>query len=438
MNPLFLAAGGLSLLLLFGLSAFFSGCETVLFSLSPIQIQRIRQRDAAAGGRLERLLADPALTLSTLLVGNTLVNFALATLGFWIADTCVPGRGEMIAIPLMTLALLLFGEVTPKRVAIGHAERLAAPCSRLLLFWLRLLRPFSAILTAGPRVFGQALGRERRALTDDELRTVMEVGEEQGVLEAGEASMVDGVMRLSELKASDAMTPRVDMVGLDLDTPLERQLAVARQSRFRYLPAYVRNPDAIEGFLDVVAFLLDPAHDVSKATVSALFVPENVSLDELLITFQRNAAHIACVLDEYGGTAGLITRGDILELITAAAATPGQADERSEIRPMAGGGWLIDGTASLEEINRRLSLSLEADDADRLAGWITFHAGRLLELGGSVEAQGCRATVRRMRKRRITVVQFDIVRREEEEEEESDREGDEIPQVVPDEEDGLQ
>ena len=410
MNIYLLIVHGVLLLGLFILSAFFSGSETVLFSLSAIQIQRIRNRDSFAGLRLERLLNDPALTLSTLLVGNTLVNFAIASIGYVMINGLVPRWGEVISIVVMTIALLLFGEVTPKRIAIHNAERLAPFCSRLLVFWLWLLRPFNLVLTAGSRVFKKSLRRERRALSNDELRTVVEVSEEQGVLDAEEASMVDGIMRLSELMASDEMTPRVDMVGLDLDTPLAQQLDTARRARYRYLPIYVRTPDAIEGFVDAVQFLLDPAHDVRKATTPALFVPENVALDDLLVTFQRSGRHVACVLDEYGGTAGLITRGDILELIAAPVLKNG-VEQADAIRQIYVDTWLIDGMVSLDEINHRLDLALDADDADRLAGWITLHAGQLPQAGQVVEAQGCRATVRRLRKRRIELVQLEVLDR---------------------------
>ena len=416
MSPFLYLLNGLLLLLLISLSAFFSGSETILFSLSPIQVQRIRNRNAVAGARLERLLGDPAMMLSTLLVGNTLVNFAIASLGYMVIHALVPSWGTAIAIPLMTLTLLLFGEVTPKRVAISHAERLAPLFSRLVLFWMWLLRPFNMVLTSSSRIFKKSLRRERRALSNDELRTVVEVGQEQGVLDAEEASMVDGIMRLSELKASDEMTPRVDMVGLDLDTPVEMQVESARKAHFRHLPVYVRTPDATEGFVDAAQFLLDPAHDVRKATSPALFVPENVSLDDLLVTFQRSGKHIACVLDEYGGTAGLITRGDILELITAPVAT-GRGEERPGIQRVKDDVWLIDGTVSLDEINRQLDLALEADNADRIAGWITFHAGRLPQAGQSVEAQGCRATIRRLRKRRIDAIQLEVLERPEEDSE---------------------
>lgn len=418
MSIITISLTALALVILFALSACFSGSETVLFSLSPIQMQRIRNRDPESGARLETLLGNPGMILSTILVGNSLTNFSIASLGYLIFESLFPGRGELIAIPVMTVALLLFGEVTPKRLAIVNAERLAPFCGRLVGFWLRLLKPFSMALTAGSKVFKKSLRRERRALSDDELMTMVEMGEEQGVLDAEEASMVEGIMRLSELMASDEMTPRVDMVGLDLDTPPERQIDTARKARHRYLPVYVRTPDAIEGFLDTVQFLLDPGHDVRKATMPALFVPENVALDDLLVTFQRSGKHIACVLDEYGGTAGLITRGDILDLITAPVAKDGTI-EGSAISRLHDDVWLTDGAASLDEINHQTDLELEADDADRIAGWITFHAGgQLPRVGQTVEAQGCRVTVRSMRKRRIKDVLLEILERPEPEEDE--------------------
>jgi len=437
MNPLLLALECAVLAVLFLLSAFFSGSETVLFSLSPVQIQHISEANGAAGQRIRKLMASPELMLSTLLVGNTLVNFTIATLGYLIIAALVPHVAKVVAIPLVTVLLLLFGEVTPKRLALHHAERLAPSCSRLILFWMWLLRPFNIVLTAGLRAFKGTLRRERRALSDDELMTVVEVGEEQGVLDAEEASMVDGIMRLAELKASDEMTPRVDMVGIDLDTPAEQQLRVARDAHFRYLPAFVRSPDAIEGFVDVVQWLLDPEHDVRQAMFTPLFVPESMALDDLLVQFRQTGQDVACVLDEYGGTAGLITRGDIFELIAEPVMNPFEKEE-ADIRHLQGDVWMVDGTASLEEVNHQLELELEAHDADRMAGWVAFHAGRLPQPGQVIEAQGCRATVWRMRKRRIDAVRLEILRYPEEDIEEQVMGDDDILIEPPEgEEEGL-
>lgn len=406
MNTVPLLIDGLVLLLLFALAAFFSGSETVLFALTPIQAQRIRDRHPRAGTRVQRLLSQPERVLSTILIGNTLVNVAIASIGFIVVHALAPAHSTAIAIPATTALLLLIGDVIPKRLAIAHAERLAPACSALLLFWGRLFAPLGRLLEFCPRVFRRFLRPERKTLTDDELLTMLQVGAEQGVLDAEERSMLDGIMRLSELMASDVMTPRVDLIGVDLDDPAERQLAAARQARLRQLPVYRRTPDAIEGFLDVARYLLDPAHDVRRATLPAIFVPENATLDDLLVTFQRGGREIACVLDEYGGTAGVITRGDVLEFVVKGVEHE-SLPRKTAIEPLGAGAWLIDGTTSLDAVNHTLGAGLEAEGADRVAGWVAFHAGRLLKAGESVEAQGFRATVRRLRKHRIDQVQFE-------------------------------
>ena len=244
---------------------------------------------------------------------------------------------------------------------------------------------------------------ERKSLSDEELLTAVELGAETGVLDEEERSMVDGIMRLSEMSASDVMIPRVDIEGLDLDDPPEEHLETARRTQYHYLPVYRETPDAIEGFLDVPRYLLDPQHNLRRATMAALFVPETVTLDDLLITLQRNQLHIACVLDEYGGTAGLISRGDILETITGEILLANE-QETPEIQPLGENRWLIDGSTSLDEINHELDLDLDAEGVDRIAGWVTAQAGRFLRAGEAVEAQGCRVQVRRLRKLRIEQV----------------------------------
>ena len=167
----------------------------------------------------------------------------------------------------------------------------------------------------------------------------------------------------------------------------------------------------VEGFLDVPRYLIDPDHALRRHIAAALFVPENISLDDLLITFQRERTPIACVLDEYGGTAGLITRGDILELLTGGD-EPSLRPEAQSIRRNGETGWIIDGKTSLEEINHELDLELDADDSDRISGWCTFHSGSLLRVGETVMAQGCRVRVLRMRKRRIDQVMLEVLPRD--------------------------
>ena len=385
------------LIALFALSFFFSGSETILFSLTQQQRQRIGERDAAAGKVVSDCLADSALLLSTLLVGNTLVNFAIATSGYELFAAWIP-VGGVFAVPVMTVGLLVFGEITPKQIALRYAEELAPVSARLLLFWRRILAPFNFLLKSASRAFRKSLERERRALSDAELLSVLEAGTERGDFAREDAEMIEGVLRMSELFANDEMTPRVDLQVYDLDLPETERVKALAEARHRYLPAIRRTPDAVEGIYDRKTGKIE----------DALFVPETVTLDDLLVTFRRSGKDVAIVLDEYGGTAGLIAIDDILELIFGPKVFSRPDAEPKIVRkgPMT---WEIDARASLDEVNRELGVELNAGDADRLSGWVAYHAERLPHVGQEIEADGCRATILKRRKRRVSLVRLEVL-----------------------------
>ncbi len=388
------------LAVLFGLSAFFSGSETILFSLSGVQRSRIRARSPKADKLIGRCLDDSASLLSTILVGNTFVNFAIATIGYNLFADLFPAWGGLVAVPAMTVFLLLFGEITPKRFALQHAERLAPLSARLLLVVQVLLAPFNAVFSLASRAFASKLQRERRALSDLELISVLEAVSEKGAFSAVDVELIEGVLRLSELQANDEMTPRVDIEGLDVDYPEDVQKQKLATARHAFLPVFRRTPDAIEGIVDVK----------TGAIQNAFLVPEQITLDDLLVKFRKNGKPLAIVLDEYGGTAGIITPNDVMEIVMG----PGvfaRPDDEPSIRQVGRSSWIIDGRASLEEINRELEIELEAGDADRLAGWVAFQAESILHVGESVEADGCRATVLKRRHRRIVQVKLDVLKK---------------------------
>ncbi len=385
---------------LFVLSAFFSGSETVLFSLTGSQRARIRERNPKADARISRCLSDKAVLFSTLLVGNTFVNFIISTVGYCLFDNLGFDGSGLLALPVMTLLLLLFGEITPKRLALRYAEEIAPFGARLLWFWRTILSPFNFVLRFTSRAFAAALERERRALSDDELVSVMEAAAEHGDVTAADAQMVEGVLRLSELCANDEMTPRVDIVGYDIDLDAPARAAALAGAKHSHLPVFRRTPDAIEGVIEVATGKIE----------DALFVPETVTLDDLLATFAKSRKQLAVVLDEYGGTAGIITPNDILELIVG----PGvfaNPDEEPAIVRKGPNVWEIDARASIDEINRALDVELEAEDADRLSGWVQFHAERIPHVGQEIEADGCRATVLKRRRRRVTQVRLEVLKR---------------------------
>jgi putative hemolysin len=402
MNAL-LAIEFAALAFLLSCSAFFSSAETAMFSLNTLQVHRLRRSRPATATLIEELLAAPTRLLSTVLIGNTLVNVAAAALGFVIAERLYPARGEIVAIPVMTVVLLLFGEVAPKRLAMARPDSLSIRYAPLLKWLIEVLAPLRALLENVTRFLQTHLEARRRGLTEDEFLTVVEVGEEEGVLDKEERTMVDGIIRLEETQASDVMTPRVDLVGIDLDDPVERSRETARSVTFRYLPVYRGSLDEAEGFLEVPRFLLAGGDDLESAMIPPFFVPETAPLDTLLATFQQGHRRVAYVVDEFGGTAGLITRGDILEEIVADVDNE-YGEQKFTLQQVEPNRWLVDGSTSLEDVNYELDLNLEAEGADRIAGWVIAQAERIPKTGEEVEAQGCRVSVQRVRHNRVALV----------------------------------
>jgi CBS domain containing-hemolysin-like protein len=298
----------------------------------------------------------------------------------------------------MTVALLIFGEITPKQIALRRTETLAPVCARLLLFWRTALTPCNLVLRSVSRVFSGALERERRALSDTELVSVLDAACERGEFSERDAEMVEGVLRLSELHANDEMTPRVDMETYDLDLPEKEREAALAHCRYRYLPVIRRTPDTVEGIYDRATGKIG----------DALFVPETVTLDDLLVTFRRSGKNLAVVLDEYGGTAGVISPNDILEIIFGPEVFSCPQDDPAIVRK-GNDVWEIDARANLDEINRELGVELDAGDADRLSGWVAFHAERLPHVGQQIVADGCRATILKRRRHRVVLVRLEVV-----------------------------
>lgn len=396
----------IALVVLMLCSGFFSSSETVFFSLNPLALRRVTQRNPTIGAWIHTLLAQPTRILSTVLIGNTIVNVGIAAIGFLLADRFFPGRGEAVSIPVVTVALVIFGEAGPKRAGLLHAERLALWYAPVMLLLIRVLAPLRFLLERLMKSFEPLFRPRGRTLSEEEFETVLEISQEQGILNADELAMLKAIVDLEDLKPGDVMTPRVDLVGVDLADEPAAWVETARKARRNFLLLYRGQVDNVEGFLDVRKFLLDPEHRVEPARRPPFFVPANTPLNQVLMQFQRDRLRIAVVVDEYGGVAGAITRGDILEEITGEI-----YNELSKPRPLfqqAGPHrWLVDANISLEEINRKLRLNLRAKGADRLAGWISACAGHVPEQDDVVEADGARVTVMQTIRRRVTLAQIE-------------------------------
>ncbi len=387
-------------------SAFFSSTETTFFSLNPLGLRRLSQKSPAAGSRIRDILNQPTQLLSTVLIGNTIVNVAIAAVGFSITERLIPRHSELVAMVVVTIVLIVFGEAGPKRVGLLLTEPLAILYAPAVQTLIRVATPLRALLEKLTQTFEPWFRPRGRTLSEEEFETVLEISREEGILNGDELAMINAIIRLEDLKASDVMTPRVDLIGIDLGDDPAAGVQRARKAKRKYLLLYRDQIDNVEGFLDVRRFLLDPEHRIDSARVDPFFVPENSPLSHLLIQFQKEHQRIAVVVDEYGGTAGVLTRGDILEEITGEI-----YQELNKPRPLfqAAGPhrWLMDANFSLEDINRRLRLHLNAEGADRIAGWIATHAGHVPEQDDVVETQGVRVTVLQTLKQRVTLVQIE-------------------------------
>ena len=396
---------GLFLLLLSG-SAFCSSAETAYFSIDPIQLRRIGEKHPATGERLRALLANPTRLLSTILIGNTLVNLALANVGYFLAERWFPAYAEAIAIPAVTILLIFFGEIGPKNVGLLYTSAVVRFYGPPLRVAERLLSPLRLLLDLVSRRLVHLFRPMGKTLSEEEFETVLDISREEGILNADELAMIKAIVDLEDMHASDVMTPRVDFIGLDLNDPAANAVEIARKARRNFLILYRGQFDEIAGFLDVRKFLLDPAHAIPAATVPPVFVPESVPLNRLLTRFQKDKIRIAIVVDEYGGVAGIVTRGDILEEITGDI-----YNELSKPRPIfqsAGPyAWLVDANISLEEINRKLRLDLQAETSDRLAGWITEHLGSVPKQDDVVQTQGVRVRVMQTIRLRVTLAHIE-------------------------------
>lgn len=388
-------------LLLLGASGFFSSAETALFSLDPHEVNRIGETDAEKADVIRQLLAQPTRLLSTLLIGNTLVNVNLWLVGSLMLDK-MGYPHPVFQVLLLTVLTLFVGEFGPKRLAILFYERMSVWYARpfwILVHWLRLPR---AVLESFTGTFSHFFMPSGHILSRAEYDTLMEASEETGELDEHEHVMVQSILSLERLTAGDVMTPRVDIEGIDLADPLLDIVAEAKKARTRHLVLYRQQLDDIVGLLDVRSFLFDPERDRSRATLKPLFVPEFVTLDKLLTRLVSSRQRSAVVVDEYGGTAGIISRGDILEELT------GEMDPEDRDRlicePLAEHVWLMDAQMSLHDVNRITGLHLESETADRLSGWFIEKAEHLPKPNEIIQGPGYKAMVRQMRRNRILLI----------------------------------
>ena len=409
--PLFLV---FLLLIFIGLlagSGFFSSSETALFSLDPHEVNRLEETDPVTSRRLRALLEQPTRLLSTILIGNTIVNVNLWIVGA-VLLTRVGFTHEWGQVLVLTLLTLLFGEFGPKRLSLVLRDKFLKTYASVLTVLVSVLRWPRALLEAITNRFARFFLPSGHVLSKAEYDTLMEATGESGSLDEHEHKMVQAILSLERQKVSDVMTPRVDVQGVDVSEPDADVLSMAKSCRVRHLVLYHEQLDDIVGLLDVRAYLLDPAHSVKAATRKPVYVPEACPLHSLLRRIATTKLRVAVVVDEFGGTAGLITRGDVLEELTGEMET--DEKERLVCEQLTPTTWLLDGQTHLLDVERITGLKLESETADRFSGWFIEQVERLPKPLERISGPGYKAMVRNMRRNRILMILLEVVPDEEE------------------------
>jgi CBS domain containing-hemolysin-like protein len=409
-----------------GLSAFFSGSETALTSISAVKINQIGKDDEHHP--LFNWLRHPGRYLTTLLVGNTVVNIAGAIIA---GDFCMrllrvvyPGHPNLepiaagLAFISMTTLTLVFGEIIPKTYSRHHCEtvapRVAPPLTAIYRFLKIPIRILMTISNSIIRLFGGETSREVPFVTSDDLKLMIEVGEKQGLLDVDEREMLHSIFELSETQVREVMTPRVDMIYVRVTDPLDKVLKTFEEHDFSRLPVIEDNRDNVVGILYMKDLLHhwhlaeDSTDVVRKLMRPRLFVPENKRVDEVLKQFQREKTHMAVVVDEYGGTSGIVTIEDILEEIVGEIQDEFD-EEESPIQKTGHETWVVDATIDPEDLEGELGFEWpwEKEEFDSLAGFLLDRLGDLPKPGEVVESEGLKFTILEADERRIHKVRLE-------------------------------
>ncbi len=399
------------LVILVMLSAFFSASETALTSVSKIRLLNMVEEKVKNADRVLKMVENPSKMLSTILIGNNIVNICASSLATSIAIFYSPTAGVGIATAVMTVVVLIFGEVTPKSFATQNADKLACAVVRMIALLQVLFTPaiwlLNLVTGAILRMLGVSKEKKAPTVTEAELKTMVNISHEEGVLEVDERRMINNVFNFGDALASDVMTPRTRMVAVEEDSTYDEVMGVFKEEQFSRLPVYRESIDDVVGvlhFKDIV-FLRPEEFSVEKYMRKPFYTSEQTDIAKLFEQMRSKNNPIAIVLDEYGGTAGLLTFEDLVEEIVGNLFD--EYDEATvDIEETKEGEYLVDGMTHLTKLNETLGTELESDSMDSLGGYITALLGRFPDVGEVIEDKdaGLSFTILEVDKTRISKV----------------------------------
>ncbi len=416
-------------LALLALSAFFSSAETALTTVNKMRVRTLAEAGNKDALILTKVIEDPGKMLSTVLVGNNIVNLSASSMMTTLTMELFGSKAVGIATGILTLLILVFGEIIPKNVSNLYSETTALKYARIISFLMFVLTPViylvNQIALGLLLLLGMDPNKKKEAITEDELRTIVEVSHEEGVIESEERKMINNVFDFGDSVAKDVMVPRIDMVMVDVDSSFEELLDVFREERFTRIPVYEESTDNVIGIINMKDLLLADKNrpfSIRDFLREPMYTYEYKKTAELMMEMRGTLSNMVIVLDEYGATAGLITLEDMLEEIVGEIRDEYDEDEEDEIREIAPDEYLVQGSTKLDDLNDRLGLSLESQDYDSIGGLVIGLLEHLPEEGESVDHGNLQLLVEHVEKNRIEKVRIEIHKEQEEEETEKDEE----------------
>lgn len=411
----------LVLIVLLFLSAFFSSAETSLVSVNKIRMRTLLDEGNSKAKMVLKIMENQPKMLSAILIGNNLVNTFAASIATTIAYS-FGGAAVGFATFIITLLILIFGEITPKTMATQKAEKMALAYAPIIKFLMTILTPVIVFINGFSSIILKLLGADKDgnkpSMTASELRTIVDVSHEEGIIEDDEKEMINKVFDLGDAKAKEVMVPRVHVVTADSECTYEELIHIFQEERFTRIPIYQDSIDNIIGLINMKDLLLykDVAHfKVQDVLRKPYFTYENKPVSDLLLEMRNSTFNMAIVLDEYGEFAGIITVEDIIEEIVGEVQDEYDAHEENNIKKINDREYLVKGYISINDLNDFLNLKLASEDFDSVGGLIIDTLERIPELNDTIQLDnGIQMTVTAIEKNRIEEVRIQLPEEKEE------------------------
>lgn len=403
----------IALIILVLLSAFFSSAETSLTTVNRVRLKTLAEEGNRRAKTALEVLDKYGKMLSAILIGNNIVNLSASALATTLAIHIHFTVG--IATAILTVVILIFGEIVPKNTAMINSEKMALLYASMISGLMKLLTPLIFVidsLAKGIMKLFRVDADKKTAMTENELRTYVEVGHEDGVIESEEREMIYNVFDFGDAVAKDVMIPRIDMVTVDKEATYEEVMEVFKDCMYTRIPVFEEDKDNIIGLINIKDFIL--VEDKAKFKISdilrqAYYTYEFKKTADLLVEMRQKCFNVAFVLNEYGGTAGMITLEDLLEEIVGEIRDEYDSDEEQLIQKMQDRTYLVEGSMKLSDINDELGTDLQSEDYDSIGGLIIEHLDRVPEDGAQIVTdQGIRLQVQGVSQNRILKVIMEL------------------------------